>query len=971
MNKLLLGTITQTGSFITADFTAVTNQYSSDTLEITFNLDQTYSGALSAALELLADDRSLKAVVPVIDQKVTLPGYVTQYPGILRIALAWIDGSQVATTDAVELEVIPSVDPAGSPPPSFEIWLTQLHTYMDIYLHEQIDPDMQTLLSLAQKAVNEAGAAVSGANKAVNDVNDAVIAAGNAASEANSAATNANNKASAAQAAANAANVAEASADAAASSANAAATNAGNKAADAQKAAVAANTAKQAADTAAADANDAAAAANSAATAANAAKKGADTAAKTANDAASAASTSKAAADTAAKSANDAADKADTAAANANSKASSAQTASVAANNAADAANTSKQEADASAEKADTAAANANSKAELAQTAATAANNAASAANMAKQSADTAAKSANDAASAANVAKGIADTAAESATEAASKANTAANNADTKAKLANDSAAAANAAATNANSKATTAADAAKSANDAVLAANTAKENADASAKAADNAAGAANTAKQSADAAASNAQSVADDLIKKRDAGEFNGSPVQLQKNTTHLQWKLQNESAWKNLIALLDLIGATPQIKVGTVTTLAAGTTATVTIGGTVDEPVFNFGIPKGQDGKGSGDMLKDDYDADGDGIVDLAKAVPWSGITGKPSTFAPSSHNHTIGEISNFPTSLPANGGDSDTVSGHSVLSDVPADAKFTDTIYKHPSYTARSSGLYKITVDASGHVNAVDSVTKDDITALGIPGKDTNTVYVHPVTAGNKHIPAGGAAGQILRWSADGTAAWGEDNNTTYSVFKAASASAAGGSGLVPAPAAGKQASYLRGDGQWVVPTNTTYAVMTGATASAAGKAGLVPAPAASKQTSFLRGDGSWVVPPNTTYGLATASANGLMSAADKAKMDKLKDESVIRNVTIATSAFVANTDDNAAQYPYCADYTVSGMTATCWANVNLSAASKALGVIEQGNTMAGKLRLYANAVPASNIVIDNIVWKEVG
>ena len=54
-----------------------------------------------------------------------------------------------------------------------------------------------------------------------------------------------------------------------------------------------------------------------------------------------------------------------------------------------------------------------------------------------------------------------------------------------------------------------------------------------------------------------------------------------------------------------------------------------------------------------------------------------------------------------------------------------------------------------------------------------------------------------------------------------------------------------------------------------------------------------------------------------------------------------------------------------------MTATCWANVNLLAASKALGVIEQGNTMAGKLRLYANAVPSAAIVIDNIVWKEVG
>jgi hypothetical protein len=47
-------------------------------------------------------------------------------------------------------------------------------------------------------------------------------------------------------------------------------------------------------------------------------------------------------------------------------------------------------------------------------------------------------------------------------------------------------------------------------------------------------------------------------------------------------------------------------------------------------------------------------------------------------------------------------------------------------------------------------------------------------DTDTVYVHPTTAGNKHIPAGGTTGQILRWSADGTAVWGADNDTTYTL-----------------------------------------------------------------------------------------------------------------------------------------------------------------------------------------------------
>lgn len=93
--------------------------------------------------------------------------------------------------------------------------------------------------------------------------------------------------------------------------------------------------------------------------------------------------------------------------------------------------------------------------------------------------------------------------------------------------------------------------------------------------------------------------------------------------------------------------------------------------------------------------------------------------------------------------------------------------------------------------------------------------------------------------------------------------------AASASAAGKAGLVPAPAAGAQAKYLRGDGTWQTPPNTTYSNMGGATSSAAGSAGLVPAPAAGKQTSFLRGDGTWVVPTNTTYAKASSTTLGLV------------------------------------------------------------------------------------------------------
>ncbi len=36
------------------------------------------------------------------------------------------------------------------------------------------------------------------------------------------------------------------------------------------------------------------------------------------------------------------------------------------------------------------------------------------------------------------------------------------------------------------------------------------------------------------------------------------------------------------------------------------------------------------------------------------------------------------------------------------------------------------------------------------------------------YVHPTTAGNNHIPSGGAKGNFLVWSASGTAVWDDDN-----------------------------------------------------------------------------------------------------------------------------------------------------------------------------------------------------------
>lgn len=156
-------------------------------------------------------------------------------------------------------------------------------------------------------------------------------------------------------------------------------------------------------------------------------------------------------------------------------------------------------------------------------------------------------------------------------------------------------------------------------------------------------------------------------------------------------------------------------------------------------------------------------------------------------------------------------------------------------------------------------------------------VNVPWTDTNTTY--------SVVGANGTTGLVKNGStvtsASGYTAcpivsgvpYYKDTNTTYANMKAATASAAGAAGLVPAPAAGEQTSFLRGDGTWVVPTNTTYGL---ASTSANGLLRQLNG----STSNFMRGDGTWATPPNTTYAVANESTNGLMAAADKKTMNRL-------------------------------------------------------------------------------------------
>lgn len=226
--------------------------------------------------------------------------------------------------------------------------------------------------------------------------------------------------------------------------------------------------------------------------------------------------------------------------------------------------------------------------------------------------------------------------------------------------------------------------------------------------------------------------------------------------------------------------------------------------------------------------------------------ATSVPWSGVTGKPGTFTPSSHTHddryyteseidsklsgkansshthTKSQITDFPTSMPA--------------SDVPAWAKASTK----PSYTKSEVGLGNVdnTADSAKSVKYA--------TSAGSASSATNASKVNNHTV-ESNVPANA-----------------KFTDTTYSNFVKSGSGAK--NGLVPAPSTtAGTTKYLREDGTWQTPPNTnTWTAFKGATSSAAGTAGYVPAPAKGEQTKFFRADGTW----------QTVSAGGNKTAYQK-------------------------------------------------------------------------------------------------
>ena len=186
------------------------------------------------------------------------------------------------------------------------------------------------------------------------------------------------------------------------------------------------------------------------------------------------------------------------------------------------------------------------------------------------------------------------------------------------------------------------------------------------------------------------------------------------------------------------------------------------------------------------------------------------------------------HSISDVTGLQNALDGKVDDSQ------VLTNVPINAKFTDTV-----------------TTVNGKTGAI---SKEDITALGIPAQDT--VYTHPTSDGNKHVPATGTtnSGKVLKAGATaGSLSWEDDNDTITTIN-------------------GKTGAISKADivALGIPAQDTTYTTFTTT------KDGLVPKTTSSNTTDYLRRDGTWASPPDTKYTLPTATSTvlgGIKSGTD--------------------------------------------------------------------------------------------------
>ena len=108
-----------------------------------------------------------------------------------------------------------------------------------------------------------------------------------------------------------------------------------------------------------------------------------------------------------------------------------------------------------------------------------------------------------------------------------------------------------------------------------------------------------------------------------------------------------------------------------------------------------------------------------------------------------------------------------------------------------------------------VDSVDHATNADTATYATKASQDSQGQTINSTYIKNVSVNGRTVTFTKGNGSTFSITT-------QDTNTTYTNMKGATSSAAGTAGLVPAPAAGDQTDFLRGDGTWAQPSKATNA-----------------------------------------------------------------------------------------------------------------------------------------------------------
>lgn len=214
------------------------------------------------------------------------------------------------------------------------------------------------------------------------------------------------------------------------------------------------------------------------------------------------------------------------------------------------------------------------------------------------------------------------------------------------------------------------------------------------------------------------------------------------------------------------------------------------------------------------------------------------------------------------------------------------------------YVHASHTAHNSGLYKVTVDAEGHVSNAVAVTKGDITGLGIPAQDT--------TYGDATTGASGLMSAADKKKLDSVAE-GANKITVDSALNDSSTNPVQNKIVKAAidAKANKTHEHTEYENQ-----NAFSSIKVGATTIAADNATDTVEIAAGANVTITPDAAAGkivIAATDTTYNAATTSADGLMSASDKAKLNGIAEGATKTIVDAALSNTSTNPVQNKAIY----------------------------------------------------------------